>query len=496
MSESNEHPKVFLSYSRTNQKHNEKVFEFCSTLRTDGIDAKIDETELKIGNDLNYFMENNIKNESDYVLVILDKEFVRKANERKSGVGTETQIISKEVYEDVTQERIIPIVWECDETGKPYLPTFLESRYYIDLSSNEKFGENYETLLRTLYNKPKNPKEDLGEMPEWLNDNNKYYPTTSEIVKRFSYSIDHTPEKINQLIEEFCDEYYEYLITFTIEFSSNNNTTVATEIYNNLEQYSQLKKDFEDFTEILTKKGKYKNIDYDIIIEFLINVHSLTVSSRNRQSHYIYDFYNFDFILQEIFLYFIAYGLKNKDYELISVLLNNPYYLKGNIYEQKYIQYFIEFNVLGQYTVENYLDHYYRTVKEKRYSSPMSILLIERLPTKLNEIYLVDADLLCCYVSCLNIDKYNQEFWFPHTHINKERNDSFELFRRMTSAKHFEKVKKIFDVETIEEFKNKVIATRETILGRGKIGHENSIPFNNVKPIEKYINLDKISSEK
>ena len=49
---------------------------------------------------------------------------------------------------------------------------------------------------------------------------------------------------------------------------------------------------------------------------------------------------------------------------------------------------------------------------------------------------------------------------------------------------------------SIEEFKNKVIATRETILGRGKIGHENSIPFNNVKPIEKYINLDKISSEK
>lgn len=496
MSESNEHPIVFLSYSRTNQEHITNVMEFYSTLRKDGIDARIDETELKIGNDLNYFMENNIKNKSDKILVILDKEFVRKANAREHGVGTETQIMSKEVYDDVEQERIIPIVWECDEKGNPYLPTFLESRFYIDLSSNEKFGENYETLLRTLYNKPKNPKEEIGKMPEWLNDTNKYYPKTNEIVKRFSYSVDHNPEKINQILEEFYEEYYEYLKTFTIKFKSNDNKTVATTIYNNIDEYNQLKKDFEDFTEILTKKGKYNNFDYDIITDFLINVHSLTVSSVNRQSHYIYDFYNFKFILQEIFLYFIAYGLKNKDYELIANLLNNPYYLKGNNYKQKDSQSFVEFNILGQHTVKDYLDYYYRTIKEQSYISPILTLLVERLPDKLNEEHLIDSDLLCCYVSFFNRKKYDYEIWFPHTHISKGHNDSIEIFRRMTSKKHFEKVKKIFNVETVEEFKNKVIDTRESHLGQRKIRFNCYNPLLYVKPIENYISLDKICSEK
>ena len=59
---------------------------FVSTLRKDVIDAKIDEWDLKVGNDLYYFMENSIKREADNILLILNKEFTEKANDRKSGV--------------------------------------------------------------------------------------------------------------------------------------------------------------------------------------------------------------------------------------------------------------------------------------------------------------------------------------------------------------------------------------------------------------------------
>ena len=227
MSENKKHPVVFLSYARTNEEHIKKMRNFVSTLLKDGIDAKIDEWDLKVGNDLYYFMENSIKREADNILLILNKEFTEKANDRKSGVGTEIQLICKEVYDNVKQERVIPIVWECDEKGEPYIPTFLESRLYLDLSSNEKFGKNYETLLRILYNKPKNPQEELGEMPNWLNDTNKYYPKTNEVVKRFEYSVEHHPNKINPIMEEFYDEYYEYLKTFHLEFNSNNTETIV-----------------------------------------------------------------------------------------------------------------------------------------------------------------------------------------------------------------------------------------------------------------------------
>lgn len=91
-------------------------------------------------------------------------------------------------------------------------------------------------------------------MPNWLNDTNKYYPKTNEVVKRFEYSVEHHPNKINPIMEEFYDEYYEYLKTFHLEFNSNNTETIVKEIYKNLEEYQQLKNDFEEFVDILTKK--------------------------------------------------------------------------------------------------------------------------------------------------------------------------------------------------------------------------------------------------
>lgn len=494
MSEDIKHPVVFLSYARTNSEHVENIVDFASKLRSHGIDAKMDEWDLKAGNDIYYFMENNIKRKSDKVLLILNKEFVEKANDRKSCVGTETQLLSKEVYDDVEQERIIPIVWECDEKGEPYLPTFLETRFYIDLSSDEKFGENYEKLLRILYNKPKNPKEDLGEMPDWLNDTNKYYPKTNELVKRFIYSVEHKPNKINQIIEDFYDEYYEYLKTFPLEFSSKDTETIVKEICKNLEEYQQLKKDFEDFTDVLSKKGKYCDVDYGILVEFLTKVHSLTFNSINKENINTYDLYKFEFILRELFLYLIAYGLKNKNYKMIAHLLHSPYYLTDEYNQEKGTQHYIDLDIMGQRNIGDYMDYYYRNIEGKAYSSPLGQLLITRLPSNLYSEYLIDADLLCCYVSFLNPEEYKNEFWFPYTYIYKGRHPSFEMFRRLTSKRYFEDVKDIFDVKTIEEFKTKVQYTKDSYLGRGQMKLNNSFEY--VRPIEYYINLNEISCEK
>jgi len=59
------------------------------------------------------------------VLVICDRGYQAKADDRKGGVGTETQLISKEVYENTGQEKFIPIVREYDQDGKPCMPHFM-----------------------------------------------------------------------------------------------------------------------------------------------------------------------------------------------------------------------------------------------------------------------------------------------------------------------------------------------------------------------------------
>jgi hypothetical protein len=61
------------------------------------------------------------------VLVICDKGYAEKANERRGGVGTETQIISAEVYSRANQEKFIPIIAERGENGESYFPTFMKT---------------------------------------------------------------------------------------------------------------------------------------------------------------------------------------------------------------------------------------------------------------------------------------------------------------------------------------------------------------------------------
>ena len=75
---------------------------------------------------------------------VCDKTYSQKADARKAGVGTESQIISKEVYEKVDQSKFIPIVCEFDDNGEPFLPTFLKSRIWIDFSTPEASNENWE----------------------------------------------------------------------------------------------------------------------------------------------------------------------------------------------------------------------------------------------------------------------------------------------------------------------------------------------------------------
>lgn len=135
----------------------------------DGVDVVLDIWDLKEGDDKYAFMEKMVTDESvTHVLVFSDSEYAAKADTRKAGVGTESQIISREVYSKVQQSKFIPIVCEYDEAGEPFLPTFLKSRIWIDFSSPEAANDNWERLIRVLYGKPAHEKPTLGEAPTYV----------------------------------------------------------------------------------------------------------------------------------------------------------------------------------------------------------------------------------------------------------------------------------------------------------------------------------------
>lgn len=145
-------PKVFISYSWSSDA---LVLDLAQRLVSHGADVVLDKWELKEGNDKYKFMERCVNDAYiTKVLIICDKAYAQKANDRTGGVGDETVIISSEIYGNAKQEKFIPIVAERDEEGKEYVPTYIKTRIYIDLSDPEKYEAEYEKLLRNIYEKP------------------------------------------------------------------------------------------------------------------------------------------------------------------------------------------------------------------------------------------------------------------------------------------------------------------------------------------------------
>lgn len=164
-------PKIFISYSWTSPQHERWVVELAERLSGDGILVVLDKWDLKEGQDKHKFMEQMVHDENICkVLVVCDVGYQAKADDRKGGVGTESQLISKEVYENTGQEKFIPIVRDYDGDGKPCMPHFMGGRIYIDLSTEETFEENYQKLVRNLYDKPLLKRPPLGTPPAYITD--------------------------------------------------------------------------------------------------------------------------------------------------------------------------------------------------------------------------------------------------------------------------------------------------------------------------------------
>mgnify|MGYP002622682852 CR=1 FL=1 len=177
-------PKAFASYSWTNPKHQDQIRRWAEQLIADGVDVVLDIFDLKEGHDKYAFMERMVSDdEVTHVLVFCDRMYAKKADSRKSGgVGTESQIISREMYDKVRQDKFIPIVCEASETGEPCLPVFMRNRMYIDFSTPAAVNENWEQLVRVLYGKPIHQKPEIGKAPLYIAEEH-HVPASSATFK-------------------------------------------------------------------------------------------------------------------------------------------------------------------------------------------------------------------------------------------------------------------------------------------------------------------------
>ncbi|RPD41535.1 SEFIR domain-containing protein [Chitinophaga barathri] len=208
---------VFISYSWTTPEHQDWVTSLATRLMQDGVEVKFDKWELKEGHNKYIFMETMVTSEEiDKVLIVVDKEYAKRADERKGGVGTETLIITPKVYENVKQEKFIPLVREINDEGKAYLPAYLDGRIYIDFCNQEQFETSYERLLRNIYNRPEHSKPKKGQPPGYLTEETPMHFRTTTMVRALDVQVDKHPSRVERSFGEFLEEYIGNLMDFVV----------------------------------------------------------------------------------------------------------------------------------------------------------------------------------------------------------------------------------------------------------------------------------------
>ncbi len=177
----NAHPKLFISYSWTNPQHERWVEQLAKKLVASGVDVEFDKWGLKEGHDKITFMQQMDTDDSiRKVIMVINKDYAERADARVGGVGTETEIISKEIYDQQKQDKFVALVLEKDEKGEPYLPAYYKSRIYIDFSETQNHEKEFDKLLRWIFDKPLHVKPALGKQPAFVSNETRIdIPTTA-----------------------------------------------------------------------------------------------------------------------------------------------------------------------------------------------------------------------------------------------------------------------------------------------------------------------------
>lgn len=434
-------PKVFISYSWTTQEHQNWVVELAEHLMSNGVNTILDVWDLKEGQDKYQFMESMVQDpEVTKVLVICDKAYTEKANQRKGGVGTETQIISSELYEKTEQTKFIPVVVEYDQEGKAYLPTFIKSRIYIDLSNNQNSSDDFEKLLRAIYDKPLHKKPTIGKAPSFLEEETTFLATSGKF-HLLKDAFEKDKSNTRGLLKDFLEEAGEVIKSEYIDqFQTNEHDE---EILKSIEGMKPLK---DQFCTITDQICRYEKLDFfEEYFSFFEDVLPY-MDYQGSGQFYNYQFDNIKFITEEIFLHIIAILLKNQKFKEAHLFINSPYLNKNERKEIKNVR-FAAF--------KNHIASLDEVRKNRLQSNQLSLscdLMKERCDYKGITFHnICEAD----YILWFNaISSKERLHWFPGTLIYvSEWSPKLEIFIRAESKVFFEKFKTVLNVKSLDDLK-------------------------------------------
>lgn len=439
-------PKVFISYSWSSPQHEQWVINLAKELRQAGVDVILDKWDLKEGYDAIAFMEKMVTDpEIKKVIIVSDRVYAQKADSRKGGVGTETQIISKEIYDKVKQDKFVVVIAEKDEKGEPYLPTYYKSRIYIDLSEPDSYAENFERLLRWIYDKPLYKKPELGNPPSFLSEVEQISLGTTVSFKRAIDAIKNRKSYSYGALDEYLETFTKNLEKFRIKDYEGE---FDEAVIKNIEAFLPYR---NEFIQLLLTIARYDSRE-----EFIERLHRFFESlipymfrPEGVISWREWDFDNFRFIIHELFLYAVATLIRLERFQQAAILLSQRYYVPGKSDYGHDVM--VSFTILRQYMES--LESRNKRLDLRRLSLRADLLKERCQTTGIDFRYLMQAD----FVLFIRADLYSEgsfDRWWPDTLLYLGHFPGpFEIFARAESKRYFEKMKYLFDVQIPDDFK-------------------------------------------
>jgi len=429
------HPKVFVSYSWTNQAHQQWVLNLATELRDSGVDVVLDVWDLREGHDAVKFMEQMVINpEVQKVIIISDQKYVERADDRVGGVGTETQIISRQVYENQEQDKFVVAVVENDLQGNPCVPTYAKSRIHFDFTNPEEYPESFEALLRWIYGQPLHVKPKLGKKPSFLeNDNTAISLGTSAISKRAVLAVKEGKAFASGSVDEYLETFTSHLERFRIEDGID-----AQKIIDSIDQFHTSR---NEVVSVLITVARYSTDPEYIekIHRFVERLIPYMYRPEQQGSWSTWGFDNFRFIVYELYLYIVAIFLKYEKFEAASYLMSQPFYVHKHPDFGRDESVFISEFMHSLPSIESWYQE-----QDLNKLCPSSDLLKKRCDSGVLEFrYIIQAD----FVLYIKAELCNWH-WYPETMVYAQRQYApFEIFSRSVSRQYFDRMKCIFKID-------------------------------------------------
>lgn len=414
----------------------------------------MDKFELREGNDKNAFMERMVTDSSvTHVLVFIDKKYVEKANARKAGVGTESQIISQEVYAKVEQSKFIPVFCEVSDTGEPLLPIFLKSRIGIDFSSDEAVNKNWEQLIRLLYGKPLFEKPVPGKPPEYITAENA--APASPFVGKLSVlrqAMLHGQRNLKPYRRDFLASVVAYADSLRVRTQPDLDKLPE----NIVETYRKLvpaRNAIIDWV-LLEAESKSEGFEESLIglLEQLLELKGRAKEVNTWNDGWFGAHVTF---VYESFLYCVAALLKAENLPALHLVLFGHYLIPEQ--ERSGRDAFTDFS-----SFYGYLQGINRQLDEKMQYHSQAVELMKRHADRPDLPFhaLTEADAVCLLASIIQ----NVE-WYPQTFYYLGYGGSLPFFTRLAQHRHFIKLTTITGMSD-DELRTKVAEGRDRLKTR------------------------------